>query len=61
MNDAGGEQMGDAVSFNQPQGGMFFWARLTGARGTDADANAFAKRAIDKLVAGAASSSEAGT
>jgi len=45
------KELGDAVEFNQPQGGMFFWASLTGARGTDADAQAFAKRAIDKLVA----------
>jgi len=44
-------ELGDAVSFNQPQGGMFFWARLTGAGGRDADASAFAKRAIDKQVA----------
>ena len=44
-------ELGDAVSFNQPRGGMFFWARLTGADGHDADASAFAKRAIDKLVA----------
>ena len=39
--------MGDAIEFNQPQGGMFFWARLTGGR----NANDFAKRAIDQLVA----------
>ena len=45
------KELGDAVEFNQPQGGMFFWARLTGARGTNPDAQAFAKRAIDKLVA----------
>jgi DNA-binding transcriptional MocR family regulator len=45
------KELGDAVEFNQPRGGMFFWARLTGARGTHADAQAFAKRAIDKLVA----------
>ena len=44
-------ELGDAVSFNQPQGGMFFWARLSGAGGHGADASAFAKRAIDKLVA----------
>jgi 2-aminoadipate transaminase len=30
---------------------MFFWARLTGAHGASADAGAFAKRAIDQLVA----------
>jgi DNA-binding transcriptional MocR family regulator len=44
-------ELGDAVTFNQPQGGMFFWARLTGAGSRSADAAAFAKRAIDKLVA----------
>ena len=40
--------LGDAVSFNQPQGGMFFWSRLTAPH---ADAGEFAKRAIDKGVA----------
>lgn len=44
-------ELGDAVSFTQPQGGMFFWARLTGANGGPTDAGAFAKRAIEKLVA----------
>ncbi|HSO45820.1 MAG TPA: PLP-dependent aminotransferase family protein, partial [Rhodoferax sp.] len=44
-------EMGDAIAFNQPQGGMFFWARLTGAHGKPANAAEFAKRAIDKLVA----------
>jgi 2-aminoadipate transaminase len=44
-------EMGDAVSFTQPGGGLFFWARLTGARGQLADANQLAKRAIDKGVA----------
>lgn len=44
-------ELGDAIAFNQPQGGMFFWARLTGAQGREANANDFAKRAIDKLVA----------
>lgn len=43
--------LGDAVSFTQPQGGLFFWARLTGAGGKIADANEFAKRAIEKGVA----------
>jgi DNA-binding transcriptional MocR family regulator len=41
------EQLGDAVTFTEPQGGMFFWARLQGGR----DAGELAKRAIDKLVA----------
>ena len=44
-------ELGDAIDFNQPQGGMFFWARLTGANGQPANAAEFAKRAIDQLVA----------
>jgi DNA-binding transcriptional MocR family regulator len=44
-------ELGDAIAFNAPQGGMFFWASLTGANGKPADAAEFAKRAIDKLVA----------
>ncbi|MEY3446655.1 MAG: hypothetical protein RIR45_1410 [Pseudomonadota bacterium] len=43
--------LGDAIAFNAPQGGMFFWARLTGAHGNNPNAAEFAKRAIDKLVA----------
>jgi DNA-binding transcriptional MocR family regulator len=45
------EVLGDSVSFNEPKGGMFFWARLTGAHGAPADAGVFAKKAIEKLVA----------
>jgi DNA-binding transcriptional MocR family regulator len=44
-------ELGDAVSFTQPNGGLFFWARLTGTNGKLADANELAKRAIEKLVA----------
>jgi DNA-binding transcriptional MocR family regulator len=44
-------ELGDAIAFNQPQGGMFFWASLTGANGKSNNAPEFAKRAIDKLVA----------
>jgi DNA-binding transcriptional MocR family regulator len=44
-------EMGDAIEFNQPQGGMFFWARLTGVTGKGANAADFAKRAIDQGVA----------
>ena len=44
-------ELGDAIDFNQPQGGMFFWARLTGAHGKSANAPEFAKRAIDQGVA----------
>ncbi len=43
--------LGDAITFNAPQGGMFFWARLTGAHGKESNATVFAQRAIDKLVA----------
>ncbi len=42
------KELGDAISFSQPQGGMFFWTRLTAP---GADAAEFAKRAIEKLVA----------
>ena len=44
-------ELGDAVSFTQPQGGRFFWVRLTGADGRCADSQVFAQRAIEKLVA----------
>ena len=42
------KELGDAITFSQPQGGMFFWTRLTA---DGADAAEFAKRAIEKLVA----------
>jgi 2-aminoadipate transaminase len=45
------KELGDAISFEQPGGGLFFWARLTGAGGGLADANVFAQRAIAQLVA----------
>ena len=48
MADCLKSELGDAVSFDQPQGGMFFWSRLTAP---NADASEFAKRAIDKGVA----------
>jgi 2-aminoadipate transaminase len=44
-------ELGDAITFTQPQGGLFFWARLTGANGKLADSNVLAKRAIEQLVA----------
>jgi len=44
-------ELGEAIDFNAPQGGMFFWARLTGANGKTANAGDFAKRAIEQLVA----------
>jgi hypothetical protein len=51
MGDALRRELGDAVDFVQPQGGLFVWARLTGAGGKVADGNVFAKRAIDNGVA----------
>jgi len=44
-------QLGDAVQMVPPQGGMFVWARLTGAAGAPADAQAYAQRAIAQGVA----------
>jgi DNA-binding transcriptional MocR family regulator len=44
-------ELGSAISFNEPQGGMFFWAKLTGEDGKSSKATDFAKRAIEKLVA----------
>ena len=43
--------LGDAIDFVQPQGGLFFWARLTGAGGKVRDGAELAKRAIEKGVA----------
>jgi 2-aminoadipate transaminase len=37
--------------FTEPQGGLFFWARLTRAGGRVKDAGEFAKRAIEQGVA----------
>ena len=44
-------ELGSAITFNEPQGGMFFWAKLTGEGGKSNNAADFAKRAIEKLVA----------
>lgn len=44
-------ELGDAIEFTQPQGGLFFWARLTGAGGKLKDAGELAKRAIEQGVA----------
>jgi DNA-binding transcriptional MocR family regulator len=51
MGEALKRELGDAIEFTQPQGGLFFWARLTGAGGKVKDAGEFAKRAIEKGVA----------
>ena len=44
-------ELGAAIEFTQPQGGLFIWARLTGAGGKISDARDFAKKAIDQGVA----------
>ena len=51
MGDALRSQLGDAVRFVQPQGGMFIWVHLTGANGQEKDGDALAKRAIEQGVA----------
>lgn len=51
MGKALQRELGDAIEFTQPQGGLFFWARLTGAGGKSKDAGEFAKKAIEQLVA----------
>jgi DNA-binding transcriptional MocR family regulator len=51
MGEALTRESGDAVEFTQPQGGLFFWARLTGKGGKVKDAGEFAKRAIEQGVA----------
>ncbi|MBN8748900.1 2-aminoadipate transaminase [Xylophilus ampelinus] len=51
MGEALQRELGDAIAFTQPHGGLFFWAALTGAGGKETDANVFAKKAIEKGVA----------
>jgi DNA-binding transcriptional MocR family regulator len=51
MSDALRAELGAAVDFVQPQGGLFVWARLTGAGGAVQDGNLLAQRAIAKGVA----------
>jgi DNA-binding transcriptional MocR family regulator len=51
MGNALRHGLGDAIEFVQPQGGLFVWARLTGAGGKLANGAELARRAIDKGVA----------
>ena len=51
MGEALQRELGDAVEFTQPEGGLFFWARLTGQGGKLRDAGEFARRAIEQGVA----------
>ncbi|CAM5782595.1 PLP-dependent aminotransferase family protein [Ottowia pentelensis] len=51
MGQALRQELGAAVEFVQPQGGLFVWARLTGAGGKLRDAGELAQRAIEQGVA----------
>jgi len=51
MGQALRRELGDALAFVQPQGGLFVWARLTGAGGTVSDGAELARRAIQNNVA----------
>jgi len=51
MGEALQHELGAAVRFTQPQGGLFFWVYLTGAGGAPSDGQVLAKLAIDKGVA----------
>lgn len=51
MGDALRNDLGAEIDFVQPQGGLFVWARLTGAGGKTKDGNEFAERAIAEGVA----------
>ena len=51
MGDALRQELGAAIEFVQPQGGLFVWARLTGALGKLANGAELARRAIEKGVA----------
>ncbi len=51
MCDALRSDLGDAIDFVTPQGGLFVWARLTGAGGKTKDGAQFARQAIEQGVA----------
>ena len=51
MGEALRQELGAAIEFVPPQGGLFVWARLTGAGGKLHDAAELARRAIEKGVA----------
>nr|WP_036595465.1 PLP-dependent aminotransferase family protein [Ottowia thiooxydans] len=51
MCDTLRSELGEAIDFVAPQGGLFVWARLTGANGKTKDGAAFARQAIEKGVA----------
>jgi DNA-binding transcriptional MocR family regulator len=44
-------QLGERIDFVPPKGGLFVWARLTGAGGACADGAQLAQRAIERGIA----------
>jgi DNA-binding transcriptional MocR family regulator len=51
MCEALRDELGAAISFVPPLGGLFVWARLTGAGGKTSDGDTFARQAIEQGVA----------
>ncbi|UHJ66593.1 aminotransferase-like domain-containing protein [Melaminivora jejuensis] len=51
MGEALRSELGAAIDFVQPRGGLFVWARLTGAEGAVADGRELARLAIEQGVA----------
>jgi len=51
MAEALKRELGEAIEFTEPKGGLFFWARLSGRGGKPTHAGEFARRAIEQGVA----------
>ncbi|OBS30723.1 aspartate aminotransferase [Tepidimonas fonticaldi] len=51
MVEALRQELGEAIDFVPPRGGLFVWARLTGTGGKPADGGELARRAIEQGVA----------
>ncbi len=51
MDAALRRELGEAITFTRPEGGLFFWAALTGAHGALGDADVLARQAIEQGVA----------
>ncbi|MCW5256131.1 aminotransferase-like domain-containing protein [Verminephrobacter aporrectodeae] len=51
MGEALRRELGDAIAFTPPRGGLFMWLRLTGAGGKVADGSLLAQRALEEGVA----------
>ncbi|MCW8166191.1 PLP-dependent aminotransferase family protein [Verminephrobacter aporrectodeae subsp. tuberculatae] len=51
MGEALRRELGEAIAFTPPRGGLFMWLRLTGAGGKVADGSLLAQRALEEGVA----------